>query len=56
MWLPFEKEGEKKLEARENALDVPYFTRVFKKMTEDPSILLYTRRLKRGLVMLSNTD
>ena len=36
-----------KLKARENALGAHYSTRVFKKMTEDPTVLLYTRRLKR---------
>ena len=54
-WLPFEKEERKKHKARENALGAHYSTRVFKKMTEDPTVLLYTRRFKRGLVMLRNT-
>ena len=31
MWLPFEKEGEKKLKAQENAVGSHYSTRVFKK-------------------------
>jgi len=47
VWLPFEKEG-KKLKALENSLGAHDSTRVFKKMTEDPTVLLYTRRLKRG--------
>ena len=49
MWLPFEKEGEKKLKARENALGAHYSTRVHKKMTEDDStVMRYSTRLKRG--------
>ena len=48
VWLPFEKEGEKKLKARENALGAHYSTRVFKKMTEDSTVMRYKTRLKRG--------
>ena len=48
MWLPFEKEGEKKLKARENALGAHYSTRVLKKMTEDSTVMRYKTRLKRG--------
>ena len=37
-----------KPKARENALGAHYSTRIFKKMTEGPTVLLYPRRLKRG--------